>query len=395
MKFSVKHSVKNSRARTGLLTTPHGVVKTPVFMPVATSGAVKTLAPEEVKCLGAEIILGNTYHLHIRPGEELIASEGGLQKWMNWDGPILTDSGGYQAFSLGATRSKSAKTTEEGVRFFSHLDGKKLFFTPESAIDIQLKLGSDIVMVLDDCAPFPATEKRLRAAVARTSAWAGRSIQHWNELAPRPFDRAHGHPEEFEGRQARGEGVGEGKGLFGIIQGGMDKDLRQQSLRDIQDLPFDGIAIGGVSVGEGKENMLAAVDFIAPDLDPTRPHYLMGVGEPVDLIRMIHRGIDMFDCVLPTRLARHGAFWTTDYRRENIRRAKFTEQSEPLDENCGCPTCQVYSASYLRHLIMINETLGMRLLSIHNLWIIFHLVAEIRQSIVESDFVKRYQQYLI
>lgn len=370
MKFTVQHSGKNSRARVGNLTTPHGEIQTPVFMPVATAGAVKTLSPEEVKSLGAEIILGNTYHLHLRPGEELIAKEGGLQKWMNWPGPILTDSGGYQAFSLGATRSRSAKTTDEGVRFFSHLDGQKLFFTPESAIDIQLKIGSDIVMVLDDCAPFPATDKRLRAAVKRTDEWATRSVDHWKKMK-----------------------VGE-KGLFGIIQGGLDKNLRQQSMKDIQDLPFDGIAIGGVSVGEGKQNMLAAVDFIAPDLDPTRPHYLMGVGEPVDLIRMIHRGIDMFDCVLPTRLARHGAFWTTDYKRENIRRAKYAQQSEPLDEKCACPICLVYSASYLRHLIMINETLGMRLLSIHNLWIVFELIRQIRQSIADDSFAKRFKDYL-
>lgn len=390
MKFSARHTAKNSRARIGSLTTPHGEVQTPVFMPVATSGAIKTLSPEEVKNLGAEIILGNTYHLHLRPGEELIAAEGGLQKWMNWPGPILTDSGGYQAFSLGATRSKSAKTTDEGVRFFSHLDGQKLFFTPESAIDIQLKLGSDIVMVLDDCAPFPATERRLYAAVKRTGEWAKRSTEHWQKLL-HPNLKDSPLPVESTGR---GLSLTE-KGLFGIVQGGLNKDLRQQSLKDIQDLPFDGIAIGGVSVGEGKQNMLSAVDFIAKDLDPTRPHYLMGVGEPIDLIRMIHRGIDMFDCVLPTRLARHGAFWTTDFRRENIRRAKFVQQAGPLDEKCGCPTCQVYSASYLRHLIMTGETFGLRLLSIHNLWTIFELIRQIRLSIADDSFANRYQQYLI
>ena len=370
MEFTVKHSIKNSLARTGVLETPHGNVQTPIFMPLATAGAVKTLSTDEVRSVGAEIILGNTYHLHLRPGEKLIEAEGGLQKWMNWEGPILTDSGGYQAFSLGATRSKQAKTTDEGVRFFSHLDGQKLFFTPESVIDIQLKLGSDIVMVLDDCAPYPATEKRLNISIRRTGEWAKRSLDHWKTIE-------------------KGE-----RGIFGIVQGGLNEELRKQSLKDIQELPFDGIAVGGVSVGEGKENMLSAVDYISEDLDKSRPHYLMGVGEPVDLIRMIHRGFDMFDCVLPTRLARHGAFWTTDYKRENVRRAKFAQQSGPLDDNCGCRTCQVHSVSYLRHLIMLNETLGMRLLSIHNLWIIFHLVAEIRQSIVDGDFVKRYQQYL-
>ena len=287
MDFKVTGVAEDSLARTGTLKTPHGEVQTPVFMPVATSGAVKTLSTTEVKELGGEIILGNTYHLHLRPGENLIEAEGGLQKWMNWEGPILTDSGGYQAFSLGATRSKQAKTTDEGVRFFSHLDGNKLFFTPESAIDIQLKIGSDIVMVLDDCAPYPATDKRLRLAVKRTGEWAKRSTDHWKNLE-----------------------VGE-RGVFGIVQGGLSEELRKQSLKDIQELPFDGVAVGGVSVGEGKENMLSAVDFISEDLDKSRPHYLMGVGEPEDLIRMIHRGFDMFDCVLPTRLARHGAFWTT------------------------------------------------------------------------------------
>lgn len=370
MEFKVSKETKDSLARTGILRTPHGEFRTPVFMPVATSGAVKTLSTSEVKDLGGEIILGNTYHLHIRPGEDLIEKEGGLQKWMNWDGPILTDSGGYQAFSLGTTRSKQAKTTEEGVRFFSHLDGKKLFFTPESAIDIQLKIGSDIIMVLDDCAPYPATEKRLRLAVKRTGEWAKRSTEHWKNLK-----------------------VGE-KGIFGIVQGGLDEQLRKKSLEDIQQLPFDGIAIGGVSVGEGKENMLSAVDYIAEDLDKPRPHYLMGVGEPVDLIRMIHRGFDMFDCVLPTRLARHGAFWTTTYKRQNIRRASFTNQSGPLDKNCDCSTCRQYSAGYLRHLIMTNETLGMRLLSMHNLWILFDLVRNIRSSIENDEFVKKFGSYL-
>lgn len=370
MEFKLGVSAKNSLARTGTLKTPHGQVRTPVFMPVATQGAVKTLSPSELQNLGAEIILSNTYHLHLRPGEELIHKAGGLQKWMNWDGPILTDSGGYQAFSLGATRSKQAKTTDEGVRFYSHLDGQKLFFTPESVIDIQLKIGSDIVMVLDDCAPFPATEKRLKAAVERTGEWAQKSVEHWGKSE-----------------------VGE-RGLFGIVQGGVSEELRTLSLKDIQAQPFSGVAIGGVSVGEGKESMFKTVDFIARQLDPDRPHYLMGVGEPVDLIQMIHRGIDMFDCVLPTRLARHGAFWTTNFQRENIRRANFATQNRPLDSNCLCATCQNYSASYLRHLIMTNETLGMRLLSIHNLHIIFDLIHQVRTAIESDSFVQRFGRYL-
>lgn len=371
MKFTVSHKASNSLARIGMLETPHGQVQTPVFMPVATAGAIKTLAPDEVKSLGAEIILGNTYHLHLRPGEELIAEQGGLQQWMNWPGPILTDSGGYQAFSLGKTRAKKAKTDNEGVRFYSHLDGQKLYFTPEGVIDIQLKLGSDIVMVLDDCAPFPATEKRLESAVIRTGEWAKKSINYWQQ-------------------QATGE-----RGLFGIVQGGLDQDLRQQSLQTIQSLPFDGIAIGGVSVGEGKADMLQAVDYIARDLDPVLPHYLMGVGEPIDLIRMIHRGIDMFDCVLPTRLARHGAFWTTDFQRLDIRNESMKHDRQPLDPTCSCSTCQQFSCSYLRHLYISGETLAGRLLTIHNLSIIFRLVDDIRQRITNGSFVQYYRSYLV
>lgn len=370
MKFAVVKTARDSKARNGVIATAHGEIQTPVFMPVATQGAVKTLDTEVLENLGAEIVLGNTYHLHLRPGDDLINKFSGLHQWMNWPHPILTDSGGYQAFSLGATRTKKAKTSAEGVRFYSHLDGQKLFFTPESAIDIQLNLASDIVMVLDDCAPYPATEKRLYGAVLRTGKWAKRSIDYWQK-----------------------QKVGE-RGLFGIVQGGVNKELRLLSLDDIQGLPFDGIAIGGVSVGEGKENMLKTVDFVASKLDPSRPHYLMGVGEPVDLVRMIHRGIDMFDCVLPTRLARHGAFWTTDFERKNIRNSQFASQDGPLDENCHCSTCQTYSAAYLRHLITTNEMLGMRALTIHNLKVVFTLMADIRQAIADDTFTVKYGRFL-
>lgn len=373
MKFTVSNKAKNTFARLGRLETPHGVVDTPVFMPVATQGAVKTLTSGELVSLGAEIILGNTYHLHLRPGEAEIAKFGGLHSWMRWSKPILTDSGGYQAYSLGATRAKNAKTTNDGVRFYSHLDGSKYFFTPESVIDIQSQLNSDIVMPLDDCPPIEATEKRVESAVWRTSDWARRSISYWQEKK-----------------------VGQsGRGLFGIVQGGLFEQLRRQSLREIQALPFDGIAVGGVAIAsEGKDKINKAVVAVAKDLDPVRPHYLMGVGYPEDLIRMIGQGIDMFDCVLPTRLARHGAFWTTTFERENIRRAKYTNQSDPIDANCQCPTCQEYSASYLRHLIMTGETLGLRLLSIHNLDIIFNLIRQIRSSIEDDTFANRYQNYL-
>lgn len=370
MKFTAGKTAKGSLARLGTLETPHGMVQTPVFMPVGTAGIVKTLAPWEMEELGAEIILGNTYHLHVRPGEKLIEELGGLHKWSSWSKPILTDSGGYQAFSLGKTRAKMAKTSDTGVRFFSHIDGAKLEFTPESVIDIQRSLGSDIVMVLDDCAPHSATDKRLFQAVKRTGEWAKKSSDYWSGLP------------------------NTGAGLFGIVQGGANVELRQQSLRDIQALPFDGIAVGGVSVGEGKAAMTAAVDAIAADLDTNRPHYLMGVGEPDDLVRMIHRGIDMFDCVLATRLARHGAFWLTDFSRLDLRNSAMKYDAQPLDPNCSCRICQQFSRSYLRHLFVSGETFAGRALSYHNLFFLLGLVAQIRSAIADDTFTTKFAPWL-
>lgn len=370
MKFRVLAKDKGSLARVGELETVHGKVETPVFMPVATTGVVKTLAPWELEELGASIILGNTYHLHLRPGEKTIAEAGGLHEWMKWRRPILTDSGGYQAFSLGITKGRLAKTTDEGVRFYSHLDGKKLLFTPESVIDIQSNLGSDIVMVLDDCAPYPASVKRLKEAVRRNTDWAKRSSDYW-------FNKKV-----------------EGRGLFGIVQGGMNKILRLESLKAVQALPFDGIAIGGVSVGEGREKMIKTVDYVAGSLDPDRPHYLMGVGEPVDLISMVNRGIDMFDCVLPTRLARHGSFWTSDFRRLNITNATYATDSGSLDKNCRCRMCRTFSRRYVRHLYLSGESLSGRILSYHNLWLLLDLMRKIRRAIVDGDFKKKFTKYL-
>jgi|SRR3989344_3486018 len=381
MHFSVQHLSKKSLARTGILTTPHGNIQTPVFMPLATSGAVKTLLPNEVSELGAEIILGNTYHLHIRPGDQKIKEFGGLHCWMNWPGPILTDSGGYQAYSLARSGKNLAKITDEGVKFRSHLDGTALFFTPENVLDIQNNLGSDIAMVLDDCAPFPATENRLRMAVERTGDWAKRSIDHWQQSHNLTLKDC---PSELSC-----------KGIFGIVQGGVDRELRELSLKSIQDLPFDGIAIGGVSVGEGKANMMKSVDYIANQIDPKRPHYLMGVGEPIDLIRMIHLGMDMFDCVLPTRLARHGTFWTNDFGQFSLSRSSFASDTSALDPTCQCLACRSFNRAYLRHLYMIGESLAGRLLSIHNLTVLFRLVNEIRQSITDDNFAKKYQQYFL
>lgn len=374
MNFRVTATQSGSLARTGVLETPNGSIITPAFMPVGTSGAVKTLSAEEVKSLGAEIILGNTYHLHIRPGEKVIEKFGGLSKWSNWNGPILTDSGGYQAYSLGRAKNKLSKITEEGVKFRSHIDGKLLFFSPENVLDIQKSLNSDIAMVIDDCPPIEATEKRVRQAVYRTTDWAKRSIEYWQQ-------------------QKMGE---QGRALFGIIQGGLFKELREQSAQEIQELPFDGIAVGGVAIAsEGKEKINKAVDYVAHLLDKSRPHYLMGVGEPADLIRMVDKGMDMFDCVLPTRLARHGSFWTTeDYRLKTISHAAYTEDSAPLDQNCQCPTCQKYTRSYLRHLFMVNESLAMRALSIHNLSVLLELMKRIRASIENDTFKTEFSDYV-
>ncbi|QQG50041.1 MAG: tRNA guanosine(34) transglycosylase Tgt [Candidatus Berkelbacteria bacterium] len=373
MFFKVLHKQKNSLARTGELVTPHGIIQTPVFMPVATSGAVKTLFPWEVQELGAEIILGNTYHLHLRPGAGHIAEAGGFAKWTQWNGPVLTDSGGYQAYSLGATRAKTAKTTNDGVRFYSHLDGGKHEFTPESVLDIQRKLGSDIVMPLDDCPPIEATEKRVQSAVIRTTNWARRSTDYWQQ-------------------QKMGES---GRGLFGIIQGGLFEDLRLQSTREIQDLPFDGIAVGGVAIAsEGKDKINKAVDYVANHLDPSRPHYLMGIGYPEDIIRMVARGFDMFDCVLPTRLARHGVFWTEALGQFNIMNSSFRNDRSPLDTECGCRMCKTFTRDYLRHLYATGETLAGRALSYHNLWVILRLMERVRSCIKEGNFDVEFQSVL-
>ena len=374
MKFIVEKTLTDSLARTGEIKTPHGKIKTPVFMPVGTYGAVRSVMPDELVELGAEIILGNTYHLHLRPGEGLIAKHDGLGRWSNWNKPILTDSGGYQAYSLGSTKLKTAKTTDTGVSFSSHIDGKKLEFTPESVIEIQSKLGSDIVMVLDDCPPIGASKARVSQAVDRSTLWAKKSIEYWqkNNL----------------GKQ--------GNALFGIIQGGLYKDLRERSAKEIQELPFDGIAVGGVAIeSEGKDLMNKAVDYVAPLLDKARPHYLMGVGEPVDLIRMVHKGMDMFDCVIPTRYARHGSFWLSrDFARYNIEAAKFRDDGQPLDPDCRCQMCKLYSRSYIRHLYQVNEINAVRIMSYHNLHILFELMRQSRISIQEGSFTTRYKKHL-
>lgn len=371
MTFKVKKQSKDSLARLGELETAHGKIQTPVFMPCGTIGAVKGISPEELNQIGFKIILGNTYHLYLRPGDKKIKKLGGLQKFINWHKPILTDSGGYQVFSLGknyeeyGTKNKTslAKVSSRGVWFRSHLDGSKHLFTPEEVIEIQKNLGSDILMVLDECTEHPATYERAKESMERTHAWAKRASEYW----------AMNHK-------------GSGQALFGIVQGSIYKDLREESVKFISSLDFDGIAVGGVSVGEGKENMYKVIEWVAPLLPKDKPHYLMGIGEPEDIVFAVKHGFDMFDCVLPTRLARHGTVWITKdwkkFSKIDLRRAKHGLDQKPLMRGCKCPTCYAgYTKAYLSHLIKEKEMLGMRLLSLHNLYFLNELVYKLREGV--------------
>ncbi len=343
------------RARLGRLETPHGIVETPQFMPVGTQATVKALTPGDLRAAGTQILLGNTYHLSLRPGEERIARLGGLHRFMAWDGPILTDSGGYQVFSLGHLRT----VDDDGVTFASHLDGSVVRLTPERAIEIQEALGSDIAMVLDHLVGADGPADAVTDAMDRTHAWAARSL----EARKRP-DQA----------------------LFGIIQGGVDRSLRQESARAIAALHFDGIAIGGLSVGESKPDMAAALEVVAEALahDP-RPRYLMGVGSPEDFFVAIEHGVDLFDCVLPTRLARHGQLWTSEGRLR-LANSALQDDPRPVDDACGCETCRDYSRAYLAHLFRAGELLVHRLTSVHNLTYTFDLMWAIRQALTDGGY---------
>ncbi|PIC70731.1 tRNA guanosine(34) transglycosylase Tgt [Sporosarcina sp. P16b] len=357
---------KQTGARLGMVHTPHGSFETPAFMPVGTQATVKTMAPEELKAMGAGIILSNTYHLWLRPGNEIVKEAGGLHQFMNWDRPILTDSGGFQVFSL----SKFRDIKEEGVHFRNHINGDKLFLSPEKAMEIQNDLGADIMMAFDECPPFPATHEYMKASVERTSRWAERCLE------------AHGRPHD--------------QGLFGIVQGGEFEDLRKQSARDLVSMDFPGYAIGGLSVGEPKDIMNNVLDFTTPLLPQDKPRYLMGVGSPDSLIEGAMRGIDMFDCVLPTRIARNGTLMTSE-GRVVVKNAKYERDFGPLDPNCDCYACKNYSRAYIRHLIRTGETFGIRLTSYHNLHFLLNLMEQVRQAIREDrlgDFREEFfEQY--
>ncbi|RZT22206.1 MULTISPECIES: tRNA guanosine(34) transglycosylase Tgt [Fictibacillus] len=351
--YELIKTCKQSGARLGKVHTPHGSFETPIFMPVGTLATVKTMSPEELKELGAEIILSNTYHLWLRPGHDIVKEAGGLHKFMNWDRPILTDSGGFQVFSLSDLR----EIKEEGVHFRNHLSGEKLFLSPEGAMEIQNALGSDIMMAFDECPPYPAEYEYMKSSVERTSRWAERCL------------KGHARPQD--------------QALFGIVQGGEYEELRKQSARDLVSLDFPGYAVGGLSVGEPKEVMNRVLDFTTPHLPENKPRYLMGVGSPDSLIDGAIRGIDMFDCVLPTRIARNGTCMTSEGRLV-VRNAKYARDFRPIDENCDCHVCRTYSRAYIRHLVKANETFGFRLTSYHNLYFLVNLMKQVRQAIMED-----------
>jgi queuine tRNA-ribosyltransferase len=351
--FSYHLETHDGPARCAKIATRRGSIDTPVFMPVGTAATVKAMTPDMLASIGAQIILSNTYHLHLRPGEDLIKTLGGLHAFMGWDGPILTDSGGYQVFSL----ARFMKISDEGVQFASHIDGSRRFLTPQKAVQIQEDLGSDIMMCLDECVAFPSTREYVETSVDRTSLWAMKSLE------AKKTDTA----------------------LFGIVQGGMFPDLRAKSADELTALPFDGYSIGGLSVGEGHDVMIRMLDQTLNYLPENKPRYLMGVGTPVDIVEAVARGVDMFDCVLPTRNARNGMLFTKNGKM-SLKRAQYRQDPAPPDESCTCYTCRNFSRAYLRHLFISGEILSSILNTIHNLYFYLELMSDIRHSIREQNF---------
>jgi queuine tRNA-ribosyltransferase len=358
-----------SKARRGWLTTAHGVIETPAFMPVGTQGTVKAVTPRELRELNAQIILSNTYHLFVRPGLDVVRHFGGLHRFMSWDGPILTDSGGYQIFSLAKLR----QITEEGVQFQNHVDGTPVFISPEIAIEIQAVLGSDIAMVLDECPPWPCDYDYAARSSNMTTRWA-RRCKEAASASSRCFNKEHG-PDAHATL------------LFGIVQGGTFDELRSQSAQAIVEIGFDGYAIGGVSVGEPEEEMMRAVDSSEPFLPRDKPRYVMGLGTPPQMLEMIARGIDLLDCVLPTRLARNGTAFTSAGTL-NLKNAEFSMQKGPIEVGCACPACAEFSRGYIRHLIKVEEILGLRLITMHNLHFYLNLMKQARDAIESGTFAE-------
>ena len=357
IKYELLNNEENTKARYGLLHTNYGTFETPMFMPVGTQATVKTLSPEEVKACNSGVILSNTYHLWLRPGEDIVDKAGGLHKFMNYDGPILTDCGGFQVFSL--VKNKKKDITEEGVRFKSHIDGRSLFLTPELSIQIQNKLDSDIAMSFDECIPYPASYEYAKQSTERTLRWAARGKAVFNN---------------------------EKQSLFGIVQGGEYEDLRRFSAEETVKMDFDGYSIGGTSVGEDKDTMYKMIDYAIKYLPQDKPRYLMGVGDPIDIIEGVIRGVDMFDCVLPTRIARHGNAFT-HFGKINIKNSKYKEDFTPIESTCDCYACKNYTKAYIRHLIVANETFGQRLLSIHNIRFLIKLTEDLRIAIKNNNIL--------
>lgn len=363
IKYNLLKEDKNTKARLGEIETKYGKYKTPMFMAVGTRATVKTLSPEELYDCNCGIVLANTYHLWLRPGEDLIEKAGGIQKFMNYNGPMLTDSGGYQVFSL----AKPKDISEEGVKFKSHIDGSNLFLTPEKSIEIQNKLGSDIAMSFDECPPASASYEYMKNSIERTLRWAKRGKD------------VHNNKEQC---------------LFGIVQGGPYEDLRKYSATETVKMNFDGYGIGGVANdGESKEDMYKAIDFSVPYLPKDKLRYLMGVGEPIDILEGVSRGVDIFDCVLPTRIARHGNAFTKN-GKVNIKNAKYKEDFTPIEDTCDCYACQNYTKAYIRHLINVGETFGQRLLSIHNIRFLTNLTEEIREAIENDNFLAYKEKFI-
>ncbi|MBG9982059.1 tRNA guanosine(34) transglycosylase Tgt [Aerococcaceae bacterium DSM 111020] len=366
IKYELIKEEKHTGARLGRVHTPHGTFNTPIYMPVGTLATVKSLSPEELKAAGADIILSNTYHLWLRPGEEIVKEAGGLHEFMNWDRGVLTDSGGFQVFSL----AKNRKLSEEGVHFKSHLDGSNLYLTPEKAIQIQNDLGADIIMSLDECPPFHESREYVQHSVDRTTRWAERGLK----AHQRHNDQA----------------------LFGIVQGAGYEDIRIEHAKQLASMDFPGYSIGGLSVGETKEDMNRVLESLTPHMPSDKPRYLMGVGSPDALIDSVIRGVDMFDCVLATRIARNGTCMTRDGRLV-VKNAKYARDFTPIDATCDCYTCQNYTRAYVRHLIKVDETFGLRLTSIHNTHFLLQVMREVRQAIMDDqlleyreDFFERY-----
>jgi len=411
--FELLHKDKNSHARAGVIHTDHGDIETPVFMPVGTQASVKTLDQDDLKKLDAQIILSNTYHLHLRPGEDLIAEQGGLHKFMNWPKPILTDSGGFQVFSLGLQKEKKTNggqgklvsIDEDGVTFQSHIDGSTRRLTPESATEIQHKLGADIIMAFDECTPDDATREYTKEAMERTHRWAERCLERHVILSETKNPSRDCHPREsgdlslldsrFHGNDTK---RGYRQFLFGIIQGANYQDLREESAKFISSLDFDGIAIGGESIGYNMEATANILDWVYPIIPEDKPHYAMGIGlSPTDLLTAVEHGVDMFDCVAPTRLARHGLLLVgraeSDTYRLNIKNAGYTKDTRPIDAACACSTCATYTRSYLHHLFAAEEMTALRLASIHNIHFLLNLMREARQAIKEDHFMQFKKQW--